>query len=279
MINKFLLMQLKSNYACRLPSVGWILGITQDPNTNEYVMVMRYYEEGDFRQFLKRNASLLTWKEKLNVLRGVAGALNDIHKAGLLHRDLHPGNIYQRYNSRYKIYVSYLGDLGLCSPANEPPASKLYGVMPYVAPEVLQNEPYTCESEIYSFGITMSELASGKPPFANEAHKSDLVLKICYGEYRPEFPHKTPKCYVELMKQCWDKNPSKRPTAEIVYDKISEWDDSYESGGEIFEIFKRADEEHSKEITQETSKLQPSSDIHPEAVYTSRLLSNFIISG
>jgi serine/threonine protein kinase len=234
-------------------------------------MVMRYYEEGDFRQFFKRNASLLTWKEKLNVLKGVAGALKDIHKAGLLHRDLHPGNIYQRYNSRYKIYVSYLGDLGLCTPANEPPASKLYGVMPYVAPEVLQNKPYTRESEMYSFGIIMSELASGKPPFASEAHKNELVLKICCGEYRPEFPRETPKCYVELMKQCWNKNPSKRPTAEMVYNEIVDWYNSYESKKEISEEFKTADEVQANEIIREIY-------IHPEASYNSRLLSEFIIN-
>src|ERR1043165_1742787 len=140
---------------------------------------MRYYEKGDLRKFL-RNITSLTWKDKLNVLRNISFALTEIHKAGLLHRDLHPGNVYQRYNSRYDIYVSYLGDLGLCTPANESPnLSKVYGVLPYIAPEVLLNKPYTSKSDIYSFGIIMSELASGRLPFPTVPHDSDLVFKIC----------------------------------------------------------------------------------------------------
>lgn len=279
MNDKYLLFffhKVESNYVCRFASVGWVLGITQKPTTNEYTIVMRYYEKGDLRNFLKDIKSL-TWKDKLNVLRNVSFALTEIHKEGLLHRDLHPGNIYQRYNSRYNIYVSYLGDLGLCTPAHESPTlSKVYGVLPYVAPEVLLKKPYTSRSEIYSFGIIMSEIASGKPPFPNEPHDKELAFKI-YAGARPEYPSKIPKCYVDLMKKCWDEDPLKRPMAEMLYDKINEWYNDYESGEEISNVFKEADEVQSSEMVQETSEVQSSPDIHPEAVYSSRLLSNFII--
>jgi serine/threonine protein kinase len=43
--------------------------------------------------------------------------------------------------------------LGLSCPANEEDSGKIYGQMPYVAPEVLNNQPYTKASDIYSFGI------------------------------------------------------------------------------------------------------------------------------
>ncbi|CAG8449390.1 23540_t:CDS:2 [Dentiscutata erythropus] len=69
------LKELGSNYACRLAGVGWIFGITKDPTTNEFVMVIRYYEKGDLRRFLKQNEEHLTWREKLLMLHYVASAL------------------------------------------------------------------------------------------------------------------------------------------------------------------------------------------------------------
>ncbi|CAG8485075.1 32161_t:CDS:2, partial [Racocetra persica] len=223
LLRKFLNIQLRSNYACRLAGVGWILGITKEPNTNEFVMVIRYYEKGDFRKFLRQNAENLTWRERLLMLHYVASALIEIHEAGFIHRDLHPGNIYQRYNTRYNVHVSYVGDLGLCTPANESPkSSRRYGVVPYVAPEILRGGVYTDKSDIYSFGIIMAELASGNAPFSNLKHDHYLVREILKGA-RPEFPDETPKCYVDLMKRCWDGNPLNRPTAKLLLSELNKW--------------------------------------------------------
>jgi len=228
-------------------------------------MVMRYYEMGDLRQFLEKNGEKLTWKDILDILWHISGTLADIHRIGVLHRDLHSGNIYQRYNSRYNIYVSYVGDLGLCTPANKSlKSSEIYGVMPYVAPEVLRKEPYTSKSEIYSFGIIMSEIAAGQSPFSDRKHDHELASDICRG-VRLAFPRETPKCYVDLMKECWDKDPLKRPTAEVIKEKFTKWRDDYELGGEISKIFKEAQ-------IRTASEAYP---LNPGAVYTSRPLMKY----
>ena len=73
---------------------------------------------------------------------------------------------------------------------------KIYGVLPYIAPEVLYEKPYTVSSDIYSFGIIMTELSSGKPPFYKRKHDSGLVLAISNG-LRPEFG-RTPEIYKRL---------------------------------------------------------------------------------
>ena len=62
-----------------------------------------------------------------------------------------------------------------------------------MAPEVLLCKPYTKESDIYSLGIIMSEMSTGKPPFENESHDIDLQLNICNG-LRPRFAPGTPDC-------------------------------------------------------------------------------------
>jgi len=60
--------------------------------------------------------------------------------------------------------------------------NKIYGVVPYLAPEVLSKKPYTKESDIYSFGMIMWEHTTGKKPFYDRSHNSVLISNILKGE-------------------------------------------------------------------------------------------------
>jgi len=98
----------------------------------------------------------------------------------------------------------------------------IYGILPFIAPEVLRGKPYTLASDIYSFSMIMWEFTSGIPPFDNRAHDLQLSISICKGE-RPEIIKNTPQCYVDLMKKCWNKNPLKRPSASEIREIIKDW--------------------------------------------------------
>src|SRR3954454_20830336 len=92
--------------------------------------------------------------------------------------------------------------------------------MSYVAPEVLRGKPYTQAADIYSFGMVMYFVATYRQPFADRAHDQDLVLSICNG-IRPEITEKeAPKCYIDLVKKCWDPNPDNRPNAREIYNEL-----------------------------------------------------------
>ncbi|POG69838.1 kinase-like domain-containing protein, partial [Rhizophagus irregularis DAOM 181602=DAOM 197198] len=91
-----------------------------------------------------------------------------------------------------------------------------------MAPEILRKKPYTPASDIYSFSMIMWEFTSGIPPFKNEAHDHHLILSICKGE-RPEIAKNTPKCYIDLMKKCWNLDPLNRPTIAMLEYTISAW--------------------------------------------------------
>src|SRR5436189_4931732 len=68
-------------------------GITKDPKTNNFMMVMEYAKNGSLRQHLNDNFNSLNWNKKLYNLYFIASGLNKIHKEGLIHHDFHCGNI------------------------------------------------------------------------------------------------------------------------------------------------------------------------------------------
>ncbi|GES75043.1 kinase-like domain-containing protein [Rhizophagus clarus] len=146
-------------------------GLTRDPSNGNYMLVMNILDT-DLRKYLQQNHNQLTWKEK---------------------RD---------QNFR-------VSDLGFCGPANRPLKS-IYGNLPYLAPEVIVGKEQTFKSDIYSIAILMWEISSGRPPFFNSEHNYYLAMNIVNG-IRPNIVPGTPLEYKNLMIQCWDADPSKRP--------------------------------------------------------------------
>src|SRR5690349_7087875 len=87
-------------------------GITQDPKTKNYVMVLEYAENGSLRSYLDTHFIKLNWIDKIYYLFEITYGLVHIHKNELIHRDLHIGNVLKL---KYKTAIT---DMGLCKPAN-----------------------------------------------------------------------------------------------------------------------------------------------------------------
>ena len=166
---------------------------------------------------------------------------------------------------------------GLSGQSNEQKSDdKICGVLPYIAPEVLNGETYTLFSDIYSFGVIMTELSFGKPPFYNRKHDISLVLEICNGT-RPGFGKGTPEIYKKLAYRCMSAIPNQRPTADELYDILLFWygatnEEEYQNkekfgykGKEIIAVFEEAD--------KEIPNISTSYDKDPDAVYTSRVFT------
>ncbi|CAB5361047.1 unnamed protein product [Rhizophagus irregularis] len=192
----------------------------------------------------------------------------------------------KRLNGSKNMSAEYLNELkinwdyyfGLSGPSTKQKSDdKICGVMPYVAPEVLNGEPYSLSSDIYSFGIIMTELSSGKPPFYKRKHDTTLALEICNG-LRPEFGKGTPEIYKKLAYKCMNANSNQRPTASELFDIIQFWhyssikkDDYQEKekfgykGKEIKAMFEEAD--------KEIPNISTSYEINPDAIYTSRVFT------
>ncbi|GES74543.1 kinase-like domain-containing protein [Rhizophagus clarus] len=189
-----------------------LYGLTKDPETKEFMMIIRFADKGSLRNF------------------------------------------------------------GLSGPASEQNSGdKIYGVLPYIAPEVLNGEPYTSSSDIYSLGVIMTELSSGILPFYNKKHDLSLALEICNG-LRPKFGKGTPEFYKKLAYRCMNANSNERPTAIELVKILKFWYNSIicinkkeefgYKGKEIEAAFKQADKEISNILALHKK--------NPDAVYVSR---------
>src|SRR6185369_4300076 len=159
------------------------------------------------------------------MLHNIILGLNNIHQEQLVHHDLHSGNILHSYWLP-EIQRVMIADLGLSVPADQEPSS-IIGVLPYIAPEVLNGNPYTQESDIYSFGVLMTVISTGQQPFNDKAHGYGLMLEVCKG-LRPAFSNNTPKIYIELAYKCMDADPDNRPTVYEALKTIAFWKDALE---------------------------------------------------
>ena len=198
-----------------------------------------------------------------------------IHEKNYIHHDLHSGNIFS-----YHIHYNVIGDLGLCQQVADKKdnLNKIFGVIPYLAPEVLSKKPYTKESDIYSFGMIMWESTTGKKPFHDRPHNASLILDILNG-IRPQITDDTPEFYAELMKKCWNHSPENRPTAQEIWSCLFEYCQFY--GNDITEEKKEIislAEAKRQEIVKSDKFILDTKNYkhHPESFYTSRLLDQSI---
>jgi serine/threonine protein kinase len=241
-------------------------------------MVMKLEDSG-LRQHLNNNFILMIWENKLFTLYGIAYGLKDIHNKGLIHQDFHCGNILSN-----KYHMGYITDLGLCRPADVKSSQnsnkKIYGVLPYVAPEVLRGNKYTQASDIYGFGIIAYEICTGFPPYYDIAHDEFLAMKICEG-LRPKSNYKIPQLIFDIINQCWDSDPLKRPNANKLFELINGLQEVISKADSvIYGQVKAADEINKKSSLSFSTTQSPLSSststlsymTHPQAVYTSKLL-------
>ncbi|EXX74702.1 Ipl1p [Rhizophagus irregularis DAOM 197198w] len=188
-------------------------GLTQDILNGNYMLVMMKMDM-DLRIYLQQNHNQLIWKERVNIAYEIINAIYFIYRENAIHGDLHSGNIlYSQLNDSW-----YISDLGFCGPIDKPSKS-IYGNLPFIAPEAIVGREYTIASDIYSIAILMWEISSGQPPFINYEHDYDLAINIING-IRPKIVSGTPLEYKNLMKECWNADPLKRPDIYTLWKRM-----------------------------------------------------------
>src|ERR1043165_1766479 len=191
-------------------------GITQDPKTKDFIIIMKYYKLGSLKNYIRTNFFKIKWNEKLQILQNIVLGLHHLHNQKIIHRDFHSGNIL--YENEFDVVIS---DLGISKSSMDNDDGEIYGVISYMAPEIFRGKGYTMASDIYSFGMIMWELMTGRTPFWNQDEKDNmLIYNICNYDFRPPIIKNAPKGYNELMQKCWDSNPNKRPATINIFKEL-----------------------------------------------------------
>ncbi|EXX68051.1 Cla4p [Rhizophagus irregularis DAOM 197198w] len=138
------------------------------------MFVMRYYENGDLYSYLEESMGILCWRDIIDILWSISTGLEFIHEYNLVHGHLHGGNIL--VENEMNSIDAKITDTGLHGPADKSMASQqIYGVVPFVAPEIFKKNLPTKESDIYSFASQICEcLGNWVSAVNDDPHPSDL---------------------------------------------------------------------------------------------------------
>ena len=169
----------------------------------------------------------LTLNETLDIAIQMASALRAAHEAGVVHRDVKPENIMIREDG----YVKVL-DFGLAKLTDRPPPGLssetllsqpglIMGTVTYMSPEQTRAMPTDLRSDLFSLGVVLFEMLSGRVPFAGET-TSDVIAEIiqsvppAVSTYNDAVPNEMDR----IIAKCLEKDPGERyqTTADLLTD-------------------------------------------------------------
>ncbi|GBC39349.2 kinase-like domain-containing protein [Rhizophagus irregularis DAOM 181602=DAOM 197198] len=116
-----------------------VYGISQDPVSKHYIMVLDYAKGNDFDHWMIKNYEYFDWQNKLVLLYNVIRGLKVIHQRDMVHHDFHTGNILLSVSFLLESTISdddvLISDMGLSGNIGDTNQDNVCGIMPYVSPE------------------------------------------------------------------------------------------------------------------------------------------------
>lgn len=157
---------------------------------------------------LEREHALST-DRVLDIVAQTAAALQAAHTAGLVHRDIKPGNLLITPDDRVKIT-----DFGIARIADQVPLTatgQVMGTVQYLSPEQASGRSASPTTDIYSLGIVAYECLAGKRPFTGESQVAIAMAQI--NEMPPDLPVTVAEPVRNLVMSCIAKKPEDRPSS------------------------------------------------------------------
>jgi serine/threonine protein kinase len=152
---------------------------------------------------------VLSTDKVLDIVAQTAAALHAAHAAGLVHRDIKPGNLLITPDGRVKIT-----DFGIARIADQVPLTatgQVMGTVQYLSPEQASGHPASPTTDIYSLGIVAYECLAGRRPFTGESQVAIAMAQI--NEAPPDLPVTVSEPVRNLVLACIAKNPADRPAS------------------------------------------------------------------
>lgn len=173
-------------------------------------IVMEYVAGGQTLHAYARPDALLPMEDVVRIVFKCARALDYAHRKGVVHRDIKPRNILLTQERDVKI-----GDFGIAlifeADATETQVHGYVGSPLYMSPEQVREDPITNQSDLFTLGVVLYELLSGKHPFHGDSLPS-IIAKITGAEHVPitELRHDVPPVLAHIVDRCLSKSPANR---------------------------------------------------------------------
>jgi len=138
-------------------------------------LTMRYVEGRSLREVIERDGPLSP-DRAVAVARQVASALEEAHRAGVIHRDLKPGNILLGEDD-----VAYVTDFGVARSVGGDGltrAGAVVGTPDYLSPEQIAGDPADARTDLYALGIVLFEMLTGELPFRSGSQAEMLAQRL-----------------------------------------------------------------------------------------------------
>ncbi|CAB4289301.1 unnamed protein product [Prunus armeniaca] len=179
-------------------------------------IVTEYMPGGSLYDYLHKNHNVLKLSELLKFAIDVCKGMEYLHHKNIIHRDLKTANLLMDTNNVVKV-----ADFGVARFQNqEGVMTAETGTYRWMAPEVINHQPYDQKADVFSFAIVLWELVTAKVPY-DTMTPLQAALGVRQG-LRPDLPSTGHPKLLELMQKCWDADPSNRPSfsdiiAELEY--------------------------------------------------------------
>ncbi|KAK3325181.1 kinase-like domain-containing protein [Apodospora peruviana] len=223
-MRKRIVRELQIMHGCHCEFIVTFYGAFLNDN-NDVIMCMEYMDVGALDR-----VSQVFGPVRVDVLGKIAeatlGGLTYLYsKHHIMHRDIKPSNILVNSKGHIK-----LCDFGVSGELVNSIADTFVGTSTYMAPERIQGEKYTVKSDVWSFGLTIMELAIGKFPFSSGEQLSDAenapagildLLQQIVHEPAPRLPKSDafPGILDDMIQKCLFKEPEKRPTPQELFER------------------------------------------------------------
>jgi serine/threonine protein kinase len=153
------------------------------------------------------------------IIAGIVLAMRYLQSLGIIHRDLKPANIFIHWDWTIRI-----GDFNHSRSVDdlEEDATLTKNLSidgRYSAPECFESAP-TINSDVFSFGLILYELVTGKPGFPSDTPQQNLMKKIVIEKFRPDIPDFITSNVRSLILECWEEDPMDRPSFGEILSKL-----------------------------------------------------------
>ncbi|KAJ6998896.1 serine/threonine-protein kinaseY8-like isoform X1 [Populus alba x Populus x berolinensis] len=182
-------------------------------------IITEFMSGGSMYDFLRKQKGSLSLQSLLRVAIDVSEGMHCLHQNNIVHRDLKSANLLMDENG-----VAKVADFGVARVQDQSGVMTAEtGTYRWMAPEVIEHKPYDHKADVFSFGIVLWELLTGKLPYEHLSPLQAAVGVVQQG-LRPSIPsHSHPKL-AELLDRCWQQDPSLRPDFSEILELLQQLD-------------------------------------------------------